>query len=349
MIPPILRSSKQTWNRLSQIAPARAGDLAYQRFCTPLLSESRTPDHSKLVERARRHLRHAEHHMLLTCEGWVRVYTFEPLKRDDCDCNGLSTADAFRPKNGRDTEVQDPKTVILVHGWTSEASFMAAIAEALRRAGFRVILFDFPAHGLSPGTHTNIICCARVFIDVVDNFGPVDYALSHSMGGWSTLLAAGGDKPYKRACVLDGYVFIATPNDFRATTSQFSKSLGLTKTAHRHYERHLERVAHQDLSKLSTANYLNMIGKKALFLHSRDDQEISVTNAEEVDAACSKATFISVDGLGHRRILYASNVTRHATKFLHELSSGQARQSVVQRATKAKPQIEPAVGLSGQA
>ncbi len=40
-------------------------------------------------------------------------------------------------------------SVLIAHGWTSEASFMAVFAEQLRRAGFRVVAFDQPAHGRS--------------------------------------------------------------------------------------------------------------------------------------------------------------------------------------------------------
>ena len=41
-------------------APQAWGDFAYQRFCTPSLSRHRSPDHDRLVDRARFHLRHAE-------------------------------------------------------------------------------------------------------------------------------------------------------------------------------------------------------------------------------------------------------------------------------------------------
>ncbi|MEO1282609.1 MAG: alpha/beta fold hydrolase, partial [Pseudomonadota bacterium] len=245
---------------------------------------------------------------------------------------------------GSTTETE-PKTVVLIHGWTSEASFMSAIAESLRRAGFRVVLFDLPAHGLSPGAHTNIISCARALIDVIDDVGPVHYAVSHSMGGLAALLAAGGDRPYKRACVLDGYVFISTPNDFRDVTREFANGIGLNDAARRHYERHLERVAHQDLNKLSSANYLNFIDRPALMIHSRDDDEILVRNAEQVASACPKVDFRPVDGLGHRRILYASDVTREATKFLSRLSGGEEKVTTVRRTSA--PALSQVHELSG--
>lgn len=308
-------SSKQTidWKELSRTAPARAGDLAYKRFCDPLLSDRRDPDQTHLVSRSRRHLRHARHEVVQTCEGPVSTYTLEPLINKVTPVPGSKAADGWRQ--------EQTKTVVLIHGWTSEASFMAAVAETLRRAGFRVVLFDLPAHGLSPGTKTNIIACARVLIDVIEHCGPVEYAVAHSMGGYAALLAARGGRPYKKAAPLKGYVFISMPNDFQVVTRQFTDSLGLGPAARRHYERHLERVAHKDLSTLTSANYLGLLGCPALLIHCEDDDEIPVTHAHEVVTACPNADLKTVKGLGHRKILYASNVTREAARFLKDLAA----------------------------
>ena len=44
----------------NRLPPARAGDLAFIRFCTPKLSERRSADHETLTGRARFHLRNAQ-------------------------------------------------------------------------------------------------------------------------------------------------------------------------------------------------------------------------------------------------------------------------------------------------
>ncbi|MEM1371663.1 MAG: alpha/beta hydrolase [Pseudomonadota bacterium] len=330
MIQPSLIKPPEHWERLSQQAPALAGDLAFRRFCTPVLSEARAPDHDALTLRARRHLRHAKQIQLKTCEGLVQAYILEPLCRN---FNGSSIS----PSGASIHEGERTKTVILVHGWTSEASFMAAIAEQVRRSGFRVILFDMPAHGLSPGTHTNMIACARVFIDVVDQLGPIDYAVAHSMGGLAALLAAGGGAPYQRACALDGYVLIATPNNINVMTDKFAKGLRLTQAARRQYERHLERIAHNPLSKLCVAGYLNAIQRPVMILHCRDDEEITIDNARKIVRQYPAAELREVNGLGHRHILYASNVTRASTRFLVDLD----KQLAAPRRTKSAVPIRP--------
>lgn len=295
MIPPILKLDKPAWQALSRRAPARAGDLAFQRFCTPRLSERRTANHDTLVARARKHLAPARFRQIKTCEGLVSTYVFEPER-------GIG------------------KTVLLVHGWTSEASFMTAMGEALRRSGFRIVLFDMPAHGTSPGSQVNLIACARALIDVVDKLGPIDYAVAHSMGGLAVLLAAGGGRPYRRACPLDGYVLISTPNDFRDVTRDFADRIGLSAAARRQYERHLERVANRDLRELSSARYLKRIGRPALIIHSDDDDEIPMSDAIAIAEACPKVELKALSGLGHRKILFASDVTRSIVRYLRSLA-----------------------------
>ena len=48
-------------------------------------------------------------------------------------------------------------TVVLAHGWQSRASVFAPLVRELRSEGFRVIAFDAPANGDSPGRGTYLV------------------------------------------------------------------------------------------------------------------------------------------------------------------------------------------------
>src|SRR5690606_23089832 len=123
--------------------------------------------------------------------------------------------------------------VLIAPGWTSEASFMAVFAEQLRRAGFRVIAFDQPAHGKSAGEHASLIDCARVLLEVSLAFGPVRYVVAHSMGCLASLLVGEGVPPMPHAYPFERYVLIASPDRFGDITETFSKELGLSPAARR--------------------------------------------------------------------------------------------------------------------
>ena len=209
------------------LPPARAGDLAYARFCSPKFSSRRSHDHAVLTERARFHLRHAQWIEVPTTEGPVQAYVFEP--------DGGS----------------DRGSVLIAHGWTSEASFMAVFAEQLRRAGFRVVAFDQPAHGRSAQERASLIDCSRALLQVAEALGPIRFAVAHSMGGLALLLAGEGGPPMARAYPFERYVLVSVPNAFGVVTQEFAEELSLRPAAARAYERRLERIAHRPISEFT--------------------------------------------------------------------------------------------------
>lgn len=276
---------------LAHLPAAVAGDMAFRIFCTPELSQHRTSEHHQLTERARFHLRHARWEWVATPAGEIQAYVFEP----DAAARGV---------------------VLLVHGWTSEAAFMMAFVEPLRRSGLRVVAFDFPAHGHSPGRRTNLADCARAMLGVAERYGPIDATVAHSFGGLVSLLVAEGGAPLPHAHPIGRFVLLACPNRLSDVTRDFGRALSLNAKAQRAYERHLERVGHRPVATFSAAELLGKVAVPTLVIHANDDREVPIRNAEEISAACPTARLVSFDGLGHRMILYAPPVTRAVMKEL---------------------------------
>jgi pimeloyl-ACP methyl ester carboxylesterase len=276
---------------LAHLPAAVAGDMAFRIFCTPELSQHRSRDHHQLTERARFHLRHARWERVATLAGEIHTYVFEP--------------DA--PPRG---------TVLLVHGWTSEAAFMTAFVEPLRRSGLRVVAFDFPAHGHSPGRRTNLADCARAMLGVAEHYGPIDAAVAHSFGGFVSLLVAEGGAPLPRAHPIGRFVLLACPNRLSDVTRNFAGELGLNANAQRVYEHHLERVGHRPVATFSAVELLRKVAVPTLVIHASDDGEVPFRNGEEITGACPTARLAAFDGFGHRMILYAPPVMRAVMKEL---------------------------------
>ena len=281
--------------------PQLWGELAFQQFCTPRLSSYRSSDHELLAARARFHLRNAEPVRVATSEGDVQAYVFAP---EESAATGAS--------------------VLLVHGWTGEASFMTAFAEHFRKRGLRAVLFDLPAHGKSAGERTSLIACAHVVRQIAEALGPIHYVVGHSLGGLAALLAGGGRAPMPRAYPFLSYVLVAVPNRFSEVTRRFGEELALSPAAQRAYEFRLESIAHRAIADFTGANLLAETGRSALLLHARDDTDVVFADAEEIAAACSVAQLQPCDGLGHRRILYAPPVVRSAAAYLLRCREGAA-------------------------
>lgn len=212
-------------------------------------------------------------------------------------------------------------SVLVVHGWTSEASFMMAIAEYLRRRGYRVVLPDLPAHGLSPGLRTSLIDCAHAVREVAQALGPMSFAVAHSMGGLAALLAGGGGPPMPRAYPFRGYALISTPNRFRDVTRRFGAEQGLSLPAQLDFERRLERIAQRRIEIFTGVELLREAGRPALLLHSEDDEEVAFTDAVAIATASANVTFQGYQGLGHRKILYAPPVARAIGAFIERIDA----------------------------
>src|SRR5262249_45375211 len=180
-----------------------------------------------------------------------------------------------------------------------------AFAEFLRKRGFRIVLFDFPAHGQSTPERASLIDCAHAVRQVAVALGPIEYVLAHSLGGMAALLAAGGGAPMPRRYPFRAFVLVAMPNDFSAITRTFGEEEGLSPEAQRAYERRLETIAHRKIADFTGVNLLKKTGQPALLLHSRDDPDVAFADAVEIAAASVGVELIAFDGFGHRKILYA--------------------------------------------
>ena len=283
---------KRARRYIDDASGALSGARAYRRFCTPALSGYRAADHDRLIERSRFHLRDARPVSVTTQVGNLQAYVFEPV-----DCEWAAGA-------------------LMVHGWTGEASFMSVFAEQLRRRGFRVVLFDLPAHGRSTGRHTNLIACAHATREVAEALGPIHFVVAHSLGGLAALLAGGGGPPMPRAYQFRAFVLVSMPNKFADVTRAFGERLRLCPAAQRNYEHRLEQLAHRSIAKFTGADLLAATGRPALLLHARDDGEVPFANAEQIAAQGLPAELVGFDGLGHRKILYAPPAVRCASTYL---------------------------------
>lgn len=282
--------------RLEGLPPALAGDVAFRLFCTPRLSQWRHPEHLKLVARARHHLQGAGQRILETPVGRVQIYTFDPP--------------GTGPVLG---------TVLIVHGWTSEVSFMTALAEPVRRAGFRVVLMDMPAHGASEGRATNLIDCARAALAVGYETGPLAGIVAHSFGGMVSLLAMEGGAPLSGRLHVPRIALVASPNRIAEITRLFARHWKLSAAGLRAFEKRLERIGRRPLRDFTTVALLSSCPQtQALIVHADDDDAVPYTAAQEIAAALPQAHLMGFTGLGHRNILFAPQVARAVASFLKE-------------------------------
>ncbi len=266
-------------------APALRAEAAFRQFCLPAQHQPR--NYRKLSQRARFHLRNASFERC----GDLQTYNFEPSAR----LKG---------------------TVLLVHGWGAEASFLAAFAGPLRRIGFQVVAFDLPAHGRSGGKYTNLAACTWAAHRVARLFGPLSGIIGHSLGGLISLWVAEGGPPLPSPVPIKKIALLACPNRFIDVTRNFGASLHLCRAAQLGFEKRISRIGQRPVESFSAADLLKRIESGVLVVHSTDDDEVSFTNAQAIAAATSRAKLAACQGLGHARLLYDGSVIRGVISFL---------------------------------
>ena len=94
----------------------------------------------------------------------------------------------FRGKNLAAYAWGTGPTVILLHGWSSNAGSMHHFVVPLLEAGFRVFAFDAPAHGASPGRMTDAVEYGEAIRAAIEMNNPVEGVIAHSFGAMAMLL-----------------------------------------------------------------------------------------------------------------------------------------------------------------
>lgn len=208
-------------------------------------------------------------------------------------------------------------TVYLVHGWGGQSSQLAGFVSPLLDAGFRVVTFDAPGHGLSdagpggPGTG-HAVEFGRALADVAARFGPAHAVVAHSMGAIATALAL------KHGWLgSTRLVFVAPMDALDRYLDLFSQHLQIGPRVRARLEwRILARVDYPvsefDLSKLAT----EIDRPPLLIVHDRADRDVPFRASERLISAWPGAALTATDGLGHRRVLRDVGVIASIVDFL---------------------------------
>ncbi|MBA3773537.1 MAG: alpha/beta hydrolase [Ramlibacter sp.] len=200
-------------------------------------------------------------------------------------------------------------TVLVLHGWEGTAADMRPFILGLLESRFRVLALEFPGHGASEGKSTSLFQCTRAVNQAIAHFGPVHAILAHSVGCAVAVEAMkAGARP--KAAVL-----ISTPARYKDYVMQFGSLAGLDGEGIKQMIEELRKLD-VDVSAINTPEAVKTLDVPALLIHSDDDRIIPQALGREVANAWPGAKFMSVSGLGHRKILSAPSVVDASVSFL---------------------------------
>ena len=82
--------------------------------------------------------------------------------------------------------------VLLSYGWGYNSGRWRHFVPELVQAGYRVVAYDPPGHGLAPAGYLNIPKNAAIIRALLTEYGPVEAIIGHSFGGSSSIFALDG-------------------------------------------------------------------------------------------------------------------------------------------------------------
>src|SRR5687768_2038932 len=206
---------------------------------------------------------------------------------------------------------RDAPAVLLVHGWGGNAAQMRGFAFPLLQAGYRVIAYDQPAHGVSEGRLTGLPDFADVLAEVAAHHGQVEAVIAHSLGGPAAAVSlAAGKSSFKKV------VLISPPSDLVGYSRRFARWYWIPEPVRRAMQKAIEERYGVLWEDLEVPRLAPRLSTPALVIHDRDDRLMPWTHGATVARHWPGARLLTTRGLGHRRILADERVTRVAAEFV---------------------------------
>ena len=188
---------------------------------------------------------------------------------------------------------------------------MRAFVSPLLAAGFRVIAYDQPAHGVSEGKLTGLPDFAEVLAEVAWHHGGAHGFIGHSLGAAAGALAlASGKARFEKA------VLVSPPADLVGYSRRFARWYWMPEAVRRAMQTAIEERYGVLWEDMEAARLARRLAAPALVIHDREDRRVPWTQGARIAKLWPGARLMSTDGLGHGRILEDEAVTRAAADFI---------------------------------
>lgn len=193
--------------------------------------------------------------------------------------------------------------VLMVHGWSGGGIQFGAFVKPLVQAGFRVVVFDAPAHGRAQGRQTNLYEMADVVREVAASVGPIEAIVAHSIG---SLAAARAVVDGVRAQQL---MLLAPPLDLDSVVSGFGATLGLSAALVVEQRRRMEQQFGAEVwQRFSFDALAPDLALDGLVVIDRDDQSVPARQSDRVHLKWPGSEKMETEGLGHYKLLWHPRV-----------------------------------------
>ena len=220
---------------------------------------------------------------------------FTPRKGRLTDDNRQTLSSAtWETLSLRDIKIQtyrwagEKQTVLLAHGWESNAARWQQLIKKLRKKGFSVVALDAPAHGESGSPDFNAFLYAEMIEVVAERFEPAAI-VGHSAGGFSAAFYA----THFLHPSVSQLVLLAAPSELNQI---FDKSFDLLKLSNKvrlGFYTTLERMLNKPLEYFSIKEMVKPLAINGLIIHDKTDDVCNFADGKNIQANWKSSEFIA--------------------------------------------------------
>jgi pimeloyl-ACP methyl ester carboxylesterase len=203
----------------------------------------------------------------------------------------------------------DGPTVLLNHGWESNAWRWKHLIGNLQAKGFNLIAIDAPAHGASGGKYFTAVKYSRIISTVMDLYEP-NIVVAHSVGAMATIYQ---ESQHQHAC-LQKLVLLGSPNSLEVIMRGYQKLTGFNNRVYENLNSLLKKTYGFRIEEFNTADFAATISVPSLIVHNEDDKIVPVEAMYHIAARMPQSRmYLSKTG-GHS--LHTDEVVEQVVQFL---------------------------------
>ena len=164
-------------------------------------------------------------------------------------------------------------TILLVHGWESNAFRWKDLIEILKSKHYNIIAIDAPAHGDSGSNIFNAILYSECIHAVIKQFNPSS-VIGHSIGGTASVLAISNHN-----LAIEKLLLLGAPSNFDEVVDNYIQMMGYNKSVIKAMNNHFIKYFGHLPSFYTIENFSKNIQAKGLIIHDKKDRIISYKDA----------------------------------------------------------------------
>ena len=186
------------------------------------------------------------------------------------------------------------KTILLAHGWESNAARWQYLFEDLKNEGYNIVLLDGPAHGESHGKQFNAILYSEFINVVAQRFQP-NILIGHSVGGMASVFAM-HNHAMKSVSKL---ILLGAPAHFTGVFSRYKTMMGFNHRISKGLDSIVLERFKKPVDYFSSANFTANFTIEGLIIHDKKDPIIPYEDALLYHNRFKGSKLITTNGFGH--------------------------------------------------